>query len=106
MAGIRGSGRPVDHRLLGRFVGASYDGCVACQRPLLASIVQDAVTSARLIELACVAVHDMFGGLPAVLTDETAPGPASAPFRRLARTGLDDANDAMYVRRMRADDGR
>jgi hypothetical protein len=88
--------RPVDYDLLGRFVGAAFDGCTACQGPLLTSIVQDAATTARLVELACVATQDVLGGLPPGMIDGDAPGLESAEFRRLARTGLDGANDSMF----------
>jgi hypothetical protein len=90
-------GRPVDHALLGRFVGAAFDGCVSCQDPLLTLMVEDPATTARLVELACVATDAVLGGLPAGLTDQHAPGLAALEFRRLARAGLDGANDAMFT---------
>jgi hypothetical protein len=89
-------GRPVDQGLLDRFVGAAFDGCTPCQESLLDRMVTDAVTTARLVELACVAVHQALGGLPASLTDELIAGEASPQFRRLARAGLDSRNDAMF----------
>lgn len=90
-------GRPVDHTLLGELVGCAMDGCTTCQDPLLTLLVEDAATTARLVELACIATHSAFGGLPASMTDDGVPGPSSAEFRRLARAGLDGANDAMFA---------
>jgi hypothetical protein len=89
-------GRPVDHELLGRFVGAAFDGCASCQDAVLARMVQDAVTTARLVELACVATTAVLGGLPASLIRDDAPGLAGPEFRRLARAGLDGANDELF----------
>lgn len=91
------AGRPVDHDLLGRLVGAAFDGCTSCQDAHLTLAVEDAATTARLVELACVATQAAFGGLPASMTNDTAPGPSSPEFRRLARAGLDGANDAMWT---------
>lgn len=88
-------GRPVAHELLGQFVGAAFDGCTSCQDGLLTLLAGDSTTAARLVELACVAIHAAFGGLPASMTDPGEPGPASAEFRRLARAGVDGANDAL-----------
>lgn len=90
------AGRPVDHALLGKFVGAAFDGCTSCQDTLLTLMVEDAVTTARLVELACVSTQSLLGGLPANMTDEDAPGPAAPEFRRLARAGVDGANTAMF----------
>jgi hypothetical protein len=90
------AGRVVDHELLGQFVGAAFDGCTSCQDALLTLMVEDAATTARLVELACVATQAMLGGLPASLTQDGASGLASPEFRRLARAGLDGANDAMW----------
>lgn len=90
-------GRPVDHKLLGDLVAAAYDGCTTCQDPLLTFMVEDPATSARTVELACVAIQGMFGGLPQSMTDEHAPGSTSSPeFRQLARAALDGENDAMF----------
>jgi len=80
--------RPVNRELLGQFVGAAFDSCTSCQDALLTLLVEDPVTTARLVELACVATQMEFGGLPGSLTDEHRPGPASPEFRRLAREGL------------------
>jgi hypothetical protein len=93
-------GRPVDHDLLGRFVGAGFDGCTSCQDALLTLMVEDPDTTARLVELACVATHGALGGLPASMTDDDAPGLAAPEFRRLARAGLDGANDAWWRERV------
>ena len=89
-------GRAVDHAMLGSLLGAAMDGCTSCQDPLLTLLVEDPDTTARLVELSCVATHGMLGGLPSSMTDPTVPGPSSPEFRRLAAAGLDGANDAMW----------
>lgn len=89
-------GRPVDATLLDQYVAAAYDSCTSCQDALLTLLVDDAVTTARLVELACIAVHNALDGLPASMTDENAPGLASREFRLLARAGLDGANTTMF----------
>lgn len=90
-------GRGVDITTLATFVGAAFDGCTSCQDPALTLLVEDAATTARLVELACMFTDQAAGGLPASLTDDGVEGPASPEFRRLARTGADGANDAMFV---------
>jgi len=90
-------GRPVDHGMLGRLVGAAFDGCTTCQDPLLTLLVEDPATTARVVELACISTHAMLGGLPASMTDPDAHGSSSSPeFRRLAHAGLDGENAAMW----------
>lgn len=89
-------GRNVDYELLGQLTGAAFDGCTTCQEPLITQLAEDANTSARLVELACISIHEMFGGLPASLTEENVPGLASLEFRQLARAGLDGENEAMW----------
>lgn len=89
--------RPVDGALLGRFIGSAFDGCTSCQDAELTLVVSDPATCARLVELACVTAQNMFGGLPANMTDPDARGVASPEFRELARAGLDKANDAMFA---------
>lgn len=85
-------GRGVDVELLGAFVGAAVDGCFACQLVLVDDLVADSVTTARLVELACISLDRVFGGLPASALDDREPGPASLEFRRLARAGLFDGD--------------
>lgn len=91
-------GREVDHALLGRLMGAAYDGCQECQPPLIDALVQNADTSARLVELGCLIVAEQLGGLPASLTDPSVPGLASREFRELAAAGVDGQNRAMWER--------
>ncbi|MEU3756399.1 hypothetical protein AB0H17_27170 [Streptomyces olivoreticuli] len=93
---VHPGGRRIDNRLLGDLTGAAFDGCASCQDPLLTLLVEDATTTARLVELACISTHAMLGGLPASMTDDDAPGQSSPEFRRLARTGLDGATGAMF----------
>lgn len=95
--GVDPEGRPVDHKLLSALVGAAFDGCLSCQDPLMTLLVEDPATTARLVELACLVVQSLFGGLPASMTAPDAlPTAFSVEFRRLARAGLDGANDAMW----------
>lgn len=89
-------GRQVDHALLGRLMGAAYDGCRECQPPLVDQVIEDADTSARFVELGCLMVAEQLGGLPAFLTDPDAPGLASREFRQLAAAGVDGQNAAMW----------
>jgi len=90
------AGRPVDMELLGAFIGAAYDGCTTCQDAEMTRLVTDPATTARLVELACVAIQASLGGLPRNMTDRKAPGMTSQSFRALARAGLDGRNDAMF----------
>ena len=90
------AGRPVDHCLLGEFVGAVFDDCGSCGEALLALLVEDPVTTARLVELACIATRDLIGGVPENLTDTHTTSPIAAEFRSLAYTGLDGGNAAMF----------
>ncbi|WP_427896715.1 hypothetical protein ACQHIV_42275 (plasmid) [Kribbella sp. GL6] len=89
-------GRPVDGLLMSEFIGSAFDGCTACQDAQLTLLIEDPATSARVVELACVAVQGKFGGLPDGMTDPAAAGPAAPEFRQLARAGLDARNDAMF----------
>lgn len=89
-------GRPVNGKLLGKLVGAAFDGCMICQDPLIQETAADPDTTARLVEVACIAVNATLGGLPHALVDESAAGIASKPFRLLARAGIDGANDRMW----------
>lgn len=90
-------GRQVDHKLLGSLIGAAMDRCLSCQDITTTLLVEDPVTTARLVELAAVSVQGAFGGLPRSMTDDGVPGPAAPEFRRLARLGLDGGNDAMFA---------
>jgi hypothetical protein len=101
-------GHPVDHRLLGLLMGAAFDRCLSCQDTSTTLLVEDPVTTTRLVELACIGVHQQFGGLPSSLTDDDAGGPTHPAFKRLARAGLDGNNDAMFeaCRAMATDDRR
>lgn len=91
-------GRGVNTALLGQLLGAAVDGCTTCQAVLLTLLVEDAASTARLIELACVATHSLLGGLPASLTDPAADGPTSPEFRELAAAGLNEQNTALFDR--------
>jgi hypothetical protein len=90
------AGRAIDHALLSQVVGAAVAGCPTCGDALLTLLVQDPATTARLVELTCISTRELFGGLPAAMTDEHAPGPMALEFRALARTGLNGGNSAMF----------
>lgn len=91
-------GRPVDGTLLGQFIAAAMDSCATCQESLIALLAEDAATTARLVELACLAMHSALGGLPPSAYDPEAPGMASVEFRELARLGMDGQNDRLVAR--------
>ena len=90
------AGRPVDHGLLGQFVGAVLDDCGSCGEALLVLLVEDPVTTARLVELACISARIVIGGLPESLTDTDTPSAVAAEFRALAHIGVDGGNAAMF----------
>lgn len=90
-------GRDIDNELLGQFTGAAFDGCPECQAVLLGRMAGDPAVTARLVELACVAINQAVGGLPPSLTDPGAVGLAAPEFRRLAAAGTDGNNDAMFA---------
>ncbi|MFD7735305.1 hypothetical protein ACFV6F_33595 [Kitasatospora phosalacinea] len=85
-----------DSRLFEEVTGAAFAACLSCQDMALTLLVEDAVTTARLVELACGAIIELVGDMPPELTDPAAPGHASPEFRRLARAGLGASTDGMY----------
>ncbi|PJN36701.1 hypothetical protein CG747_32815 [Streptomyces sp. CB02959] len=89
-------GWQADSKLFEDLTGAAFEGCMSCQDVLLTLLVEDAVTTARLVELACGAIIDLEGDLPASQIDPDVPGKASPEFRRLARAGLGKSTDGMY----------
>lgn len=88
-------GRTIDNDLLGRVVGAGFDGCRPCETVVMDQLVQDPTSTARLVELACVAVASLLGGLPRNMAHD-AGGLSSPVFKRLARAGLNGRNGAVY----------
>jgi hypothetical protein len=82
------SGRPVDHHLLARFFGALLDGCGMCAEVLLVLLAEDAVTTARLVELCCISSRNCADGRGGQLADTDAAGTVSAPFMELAAAGF------------------
>lgn len=90
-------GFPIDYHLLSRLVNAAFDMCRACQDDFVTRISLDGPSTARLVELACVAINEVWGGLPPDFTQDDAESMASPEFRRLARVGSDGHNDAMYA---------
>ena len=95
------AGQPVNGGLLTELMGASLDGCTSCQDPLLTLLSEDPVTTARLVNVACVAVQGLMGGLPKGLLDPADPSAmASQEFRRLARAGADVDDEAVLASEM------
>jgi hypothetical protein len=87
----------IDFELIGSLVGVAFDGCTTCQDPLLTLLVEDAASTTRLVELACVATAAQLGGLPPSMHDvDHSGGLTPMPFRRLAGAGLDGQAAAMY----------
>lgn len=86
-----------DVALLDHFIGAGFDGCTSCQDAQLTLLLQDPYTSARVVELACVAVQGVAGGLPPEMTTVGAAGTSSDEFRALARLGIDGGNETMFA---------
>ncbi|MCY0939717.1 hypothetical protein [Streptomyces sp. H34-S4] len=72
--------RRIDNRLLGQVVGTAMDGCTSCQGPLLTLLAEDAATTAHVVELACIAVHQTYDGLPASMTTDIPPPTPSRYF--------------------------
>lgn len=90
-------GRGVDTATVSGLVGAAFDGCDWCQARHLGVLAGDAVSTARLVELACMLTVELVGGVPATMYDDDTPGVSSPAFRMLVRTGKDGANNAMYA---------
>ncbi|MGI5223250.1 hypothetical protein [Nocardia sp. CA-290969] len=88
--------RHIDHTVIAECLGAGLDGCPVCGQQALEALITNAAATARLVEIACVAIGEMFGGIPAYLYDDNVGGPASATFRRLARLGVDGKIDQMF----------
>ncbi|AWN32621.1 hypothetical protein DKG71_42335 (plasmid) [Streptomyces sp. NEAU-S7GS2] len=89
-------GWQADSKLFEDVTGAAFERCASCQDAALTLLVEDAVTTARLVELACGAIINVEGNMPASQIDPDAPGAASPEFRRLARAGLGKTSDGMY----------
>lgn len=87
----------IDYRLLSRLVNVAFDMCHACQDDLVTRISLDGPSTARLVELACVAINEVWGGIPPDFTQDDEESMASPEFRLLARTGSGGHNDAMYA---------
>lgn len=90
-------GRPVNEDLIDQLLGALIDACPDCQRHALDQAQADPATTARIVELACVAVDRTFGGLPRNLTDDSALGLAHPAFRAMARAGIDHGPHALVA---------
>ncbi|KPI33699.1 hypothetical protein OV450_6407 [Actinobacteria bacterium OV450] len=89
--------RLIDNLLLGQVLGTAMDRCTDCRDPLLTLLAEDAATTGRLVELACIGVHQAYGGLPAAMTEDDAGGICSPEFTRLARASLTGVNQAMFT---------
>ncbi|WP_069162928.1 hypothetical protein [Nocardia altamirensis] len=85
-----------DTALLGQLVGAAFDECLSCQEAMLTLIAEDVPTTAQLVELALVAVHNTLGALPVDLVDTgDTDSPVPVGFRQMALTGLDGDTAAL-----------
>lgn len=98
---------PLDHELLAVFIAAAIDGCMPCQQTLLSDLAEDPATAGRMVEVACVAVHEQLGGLPPGLL-AGGDGLAADGFREMASAGLDGRRDEMFAAgaRLSAEDRR
>jgi hypothetical protein len=92
------SGRPVDHLLLARVFGAVLDGCGMCAELSLVLLAEDALTTARLVELCCISSRERESSLAAQLADTDAAGTASAQFLELAAAGFVSGSAALTQR--------
>lgn len=95
-AGPHPDGWKADRALLEAVTGAALARCTSCQGVTLTLLVEDSVTCARLVELACEAITKREGSLPHNQTDPDASGYASLAFRRLARASQDVTAHRMY----------
>jgi hypothetical protein len=57
------AGHSVNHELLSQFIGAALDTCASCEDALLTLMVEDPVTTAHLVKMACVSTDTASGGL-------------------------------------------
>jgi hypothetical protein len=73
--GPAGHTAKVDTDLIGRLVGAAYDGCTKCMETGLDQLMTDPPTTARLVELACRALRSLLDDLPSHVVEATVPGP-------------------------------
>ena len=89
-------GWQADSKLFEDVTGAAFERCASCQDAALTLLVEDAVTTARLVELACGVIIEVEGDVPASQVDPDAPGEASPEFRRLVRAALGETTDGMY----------
>jgi hypothetical protein len=91
------AGWQADSTLFEAVTGAVFEGCVSCQDASLTLLIEDAVTTARVAELACGAIINVEGHLPPSHTDPDLPDQASSPeFRRLAGAAQGKTTDGMY----------
>jgi hypothetical protein len=94
------AGYPVDGKILAELIGSALEGCTSCQDPLLTLLVEDVTTTARLVSVACVAVHEKLGGLPSSLLDHDPTGVTASEFQRVARVGVDVDDEDLLASRM------
>ncbi len=89
-------GCQADSRLFEEVTGAAFAACASCQDAALTLLVEDPVTTARLVELACGAIIRAEGDMLADQLDPDSAAVSSLEFRRLARAGLGRTTDGVY----------
>ncbi|HEY1971773.1 MAG TPA: hypothetical protein VGH89_27705 [Pseudonocardia sp.] len=77
----------MDHQLLARLLGAMLDGCGLCAELLLVMLAEDALTTARLVELCCMSAREQ-GGINGRSAHPNTSATPSAWFRELAEAGV------------------
>jgi hypothetical protein len=107
------AGRPVDHQLLARLLGAMLDRCGLCTELLLLLLAEDSLTTARLVELCCIGAREQTDISARCHTPDTSDVSAMAvmlpaQFWELAQTGLASGSGALSRRcqRMSAEQRR
>jgi hypothetical protein len=97
------AGRPVDHQLLAQLLGAILDECGLCTELLLVMLAEDALTTARLVELCCISAREQHDTTsPHTAPDifgDTTPLPAQiTQFLELTQAGLSSGSAALERR--------
>lgn len=98
--------RSVEVERLDQLVAAAIEPCRPCRTLHLDAVAVDPVTTTALIERACWAVNDRFGGLPPSMTEPgcTVNTLLTPEFRRAAAAGCDGGPLALFAAVDQADD--
>lgn len=96
---------PYDSATLARLVGASFDGCLPCQRELTPLVAADAVAVARLVEMVGLMAQDRFGAVPSAMyrTGSTSLTPEFRELMALCIKGGDDRGKVIERARQMTD---